>query len=538
MKVEAPKIGGGIGLGGNLGGSRVFSVGRPSIGEVGLKGGLRTSLDLGPKLQSPTGNFFADRTVPRPGNVFREGFFETLAKPEKLSTGQSVAKIQPDRRINLPKKPISVFDFGPEHKVNPESLVADRVPSQAASIFKEGIFGTLAKPKQPEVTVSEGRTEIDSKPSGEIFSASGSEVFVPKPEKVKPTVTDRPVPEKDFPYTVVEENIVVDVGLSVKTQKEDDQEKERKDKKQKKDRSVGLDAIQEEQTLWQILTGEIISPPKTAVQLITKEEGAEEENRTEAELQPVAQFASTSVNDQNGEIIVSIGQNRSKEPEEPKEPLWEVSGRKPASEEVAGDVLKRRIDVAQGVVETAAKEVSQKERKDRHWFLARVINNLGQIDIPTEEEFLRMIFGRLTFPLVTKEGEEKIKSLKPVELHPGGVFKTLQKILITKPPVKPKGGEMEYDGSLPQSRLEQLNNEAKVLAQGGAQHIVYDPRIGKMKKVEEKQYRYPLELDKTVKTVPVESAEPKSRVIDRRETPWYTLFAQRAEARAKRKAKS
>lgn len=507
MRIEAPKIGGGI-------------------GEVGLKGGLRTSLDFGPKLQSPTGIISSDRTVPQPGNVFREGFFETLAKPEKLSTGLSVAEIHSDRKVNLPKKPTSVFDFGSEHKVDPGSWVADRIPSRPASIFKEGIFETLAKPKRPDKPLSKPREVFDQK----LFEV------IAKPQDT---------PEVKMP--VAKENFAVSVGPSVKTQEEDDQEKERKDKKQKKGKPLDVEAVRGEQTLWQILTGEIIpsanpvpnenkSKAKTDTQLMTKEESVEEESKVEVEPQPAIQLVNTLVNDQQGETVVSFGQGKLNDQEEPREPLWEVSGQKLAIEEIARDVLKRRMNVAQGVVETAAKGAS--EKKGKQWFLAKVTSGLGQIDIPTEEEFLRIIFGRLTFPLVAKEGEEKVKSLKPVEFHPTGVFKTLQEILTTSPPVKPKGGGMEYDGSLPQSRLEQVNNEAKVLAREGAEHIVYDPRIGKMKKVEEKPYRYPLELDKTKKTVPVEGPKLESRVIDRRRTPWYTLFAQRAEARAKKKAKS
>ena len=405
------------------------------------------------------------------------------------------------------------FNFGSEHQISGEIFSSDRVVSQPENVFKESFFETLAKVDNPP-PIQVNRTVGGMR----IQTPSLEEIFGSKIEPVKTPSLESPVSPRDFGLLITEKNLIEEEDFPASDLKENGI-------RGKKRNLVltgpsGQTTPLEEKSTWQIILGEVEKSR-------TKEGN---EVAVEVETEALTQTDTFDKNGRDEKIAIATDKMSSEELETPKEPLWELSAKKEKQEEVAKRVLARRINVAREIVEESAKEMAKEGNMNQYSLAAKVATRLGKIDTPTFTEAVGIIFGRLIFPSVVGIAQKEMAGLKPDELTPEGVLKSLRKTLVENPPLKPKEDEMEKEGRLPQSKLEKVTQEAAVLAQEGAEHIIYDPQTGKWRSVPKKPSQYLWEVDKTRRTVPTENSS-----IDRDISPWYTIFAKRAEARATRR---
>lgn len=544
----------------------------PSLGEPDLLGGRRGSLvdfqlafDFGSEHQLSGEIFSQDKVVSNPESIFKESFFETLVKPQVPAETSSLTEIFGPKletvEATVNEGPVSPGEFGflvPEEsfalpvsskKKRPgkseaeESITSHERTSWEIILGKEAVGvvdGEELKPKERsqafETETLEDLTsksdqensasffEVSPLPQTEIGTVEGPEVLVPQAQErelPEPTLPfdgehleqSRPLPkEVNQPIFQVEKTVYVEekVTQQVAVGKVEPEAERETQKGQ-------VLSIQEEVT-HQLTEGKV--EPETELE-------------SQKEVAVATQLATSDEYGGKGKVISpeKKGQAEPPEDEEPKEPLWKVSGKKGGGEEIESRVLERRFNIAKEIVEEGVKETMRGETGSS-WFASNVAKRLGKIDVPTFKEAVKIIFGKLTFPLVAGKAQEDIYRLKPEEINPGGVLRSLSERLRKEPPLEITRGRMEDKGTLAQSNLVEVSKEAAVLAQEGAEHIIYEPRVEKWVRVDKKPSQYPLELDKTKKKVAVAAREPS---IDRGKSPWYTLFAERAEAQAKRK---
>lgn len=476
----------------------------PAAGGLDSLGGRTSSLidsqlafDFGSEHQISAEIFSADKVVSHPENVFNESFFEIAIRPQAS-----------------PEKPNLAEIFGSEMD-SMEPAVFEGPVSQPERVFDESFFEAVVRVDRPHSTPG-----AESAQTSDLQSASA-----------QPAIGENLLLVEEPPSLAMEESLVQTVSDL------DEDKAKLKEELEKKTQLIKERVPLEPKTVWQILIGELEQPQTTLLGKIDVEEQTVQEETSTEETVVATQPAVLSEMESGGKGRIKIGasEDQSEDAEEPKEPLWEISRKKEGKEEIAKQVLERRTRVAQEVVEESAKEMAEERDTSGYWLTSKVVARLGKLDIPSFTEAVRIIIGRLSFPLVAGRAQKEITSLKPGELIPEGILKSLHKTLVENPPLKPKVDKMENEGHLPQSKLEKVSEEAAVLAQEGASHIIYEPQAGRWVKVDRKPSRYPFELDKTKKTVSAGTPE----VIDREKSLWYTLFAERAWARAKqRKTKS
>ena len=468
-------------------------------GEVGSLSDFQSAFDFGPEHQISGEAFSSGRAVFPSENIFNENLFEVVARPH----------VQPEI-------PQLTEIFGPGNQLSGEIFSSDRVVPNPENVFNENFFEILVKPKESPASLGADESLKEKSPLD-------SEIFEPKPEGSAAEIT---FVAKTEPLTG------------------EDKEEENEVAKRKPQKVVqpGVLPNQTEKTVWQILAGDI-NPRQTldvAPVEMTGEETErvivrgkvelenEEDSQEKTETTAETAIFMESKKDDKGSIAVDSGERP--EEEVPKEPLWKLSAKKEGKEGIDRRVLGRRDKVAKEIVEESAKEIAQEGERGRYWFVSKVTTRLGRLDTPSFKEAVRMVFGRLTFPLVTGVAKQELSRIKQ-EATPKEVLEFLHKILRKKPPLVSTADSMENKGSLPQSKLEKVSEEAAALAREGAEHIIYEPKTQKWIRVGKKPSQYPVELDKMKKTVSVDA----SKVVDREKSVWYTLFAQRAEARAKRR---
>lgn len=504
--------------------SGIFSLDKPvSPPESVFDDGLFTTLEIsplealfGPKIESLKSPL-NEGPVSKPESIFNENFFETLVKADNVLVEHSI-ETATESQVQ-PRNPSLTEIFGPQ--IGPVSPpVVEGPVSRAENIFNQNLFEALVKVENGWAAEVAKKTAVEI-----VFPVESAEVKIVNPLPAIEPVISANLPDA-FPDSV---------SLQIT-----DNPKTKKEKKQKtNDTAVKQDNITAiEPTILEIIFGETVKAKSYQLQaeeetdevvetavLEKSESPAENEVETETFVSTSAVLAEGEKGD--GEILVGVNQDQPpEEPEEPKEPLWKVSGKRPETEAPDKNVLKRRCQVAGEIVLDA---VSQS--RDKNSFLSAVRTRLRRIDIPTVKEAVRMILGDLTFPFLAKQAEYGVLT-NSSDSNPAKILKLLQEVLVRKPPIKPEGGGMENLGLLPQSNLEKFAKEPAILAQQGAKHIVYDQKKGIWRKIKMKIFSYLIELDKTNKQVPVGAG------IDTVKSPWYTRFAMRAEARAKRKAKS
>ncbi|MDP3998723.1 MAG: hypothetical protein Q8P89_03855 [bacterium] len=497
--------------------SGIFSLDKPvSPPESVFDDRLFTTLEIspfeglfGPKIESLKSPI-NEGPVSKQESIFNENFFETLVKVENTALEHSIETVT-ESQVQ-PGNPSLTEIFGPQ--IGPVSPpVVESPVSRAENIFNQNLFEALVKVENRQVA------EVAKKTAAEIiFPVKSAEVKIISPELISEPIAPVVLPD------------IYDEGVSLQIT---DNPKTKKEKTDGITAKLGNITVAEP-TILEIIFGETVraKPDQLRVEQETdkvvetailgkSEFPAESEIETETFVSTPAVLAEGAKGD--GEILVGTDKDQPpEEPEEPKEPLWKVSGKRPETDAPDANVLKRRCQVAGEIVLDA---VSQS--RDKNSFLSAVRTRLRRIDIPTVKEAVRMILGDLTFPFVAKQAEYGVLT-NSSDSNPAKILKLLQEVLVRKPPIKPEGGGMGDLGLLPQSQLEKLAKEPAVLARQGAKHIVYDQRRG-WKKVAIKILNHTLELDKTKKT---------TGGVDTSLSPWYTDFAKRAEARAKRKAKS
>lgn len=516
---EAPSLSSGAGRGLFSGPEFSPSLGGPDFlgGRAGSLADFQLAFNFGSD-HSVSGEIYPGKAVSEPGRVFHEGLFGVIAKP-------SVPETKPEPTPKLEAKTLDEL-FGPQ--LETVGLPLNEGPLSHSEIDSLALEQSFISTKMPSISVPE-------------FQPINPPT-IPKiqlPQTVEKTEAAEPISSKtDLP--VVEQEIALFSALWPKKKEEEETER---GKQVSNRRSLQPGGVWEPKTVWQILTGDIL--PQVKSQAEGEDKSAIKESARMVEPKPaeqevlpgagkeaevITQPASDSGRN-GGKVKISAGEEEAPA-EEIEEPIWEVSGKKSGGEAVDESVLKRRFRVAQEVVETSRKETERESNSDKNRFLSRVTTRLLALDIPTPKEILRIvILGNLKFPFIAQEAKRSIGELRNYELNPEGILKTVQKVVAERPPLTSKAGKMEHAGFLPQSKLEEMGQEPVVLAQKGAKHLIFDWR-GRWKRVEKKPSRYPWELDRTGKTVPIES-------VDRKNSSWYTLFTERTQARVKRiKAKS
>ncbi|MBI4100709.1 hypothetical protein HY439_03160 [Candidatus Microgenomates bacterium] len=216
-----------------------------------------------------------------------------------------------------------------------------------------------------------------------------------------------------------------------------------------------------------------------------------------------------------------------------KDLIWAITEKKEGEEKVAADTLKRRMEAAQEVIKESANELAQDSIGDGSRFISRVSTRLGKLDTPRSvRDVLGIVLGRLTFPLVEKEARREVGKMSSGERTPDKILKLLQKVLLKSPPLKRLEGEMVYKGSLSKSELKEIDERVAVLAQEGAKHVALNKRSGVWEPKAKKESKHPVEVDE------IDEKARVNLIVDREKSPWYTGFAERAEARARRKART
>lgn len=453
---------------------------------------------------SVSGEIYPGKALVQPAAVFEEGLFGVAAQPSKSLTPES----QPT--------PTLFEMFGPEiGSVAPPINEWPVLPSE--EVFNENIFELLVKADKPVEQTVEAILEIPpfhfEEPSG-VVAIPGDESNTDsssQPQLVVKEVELATLPE----FSALGENSV-DAESSL-------EKKEKSKGKTARETRLKVNLLPQEKTVWQILTGDFVQPKVIQVEsarvvdkeveepVVQTQAGVENELSVDEETKPVAQTVADGKIGGGGMVETLQDESQPEEPVEMKEPIWEMSRKKPDEEEVAKSVLKRRVGVAREIAGQG--------------LLSKITSQLVRLDIPTPREFLRIILGQLTFPQVARKAERELKRLDVENSAPIKIWETLEALLINRPPLQSRAGGMEHIGSLPQSELATIDPEiARLAYQKKKEHIGLTWR-GIWKGFGKKPSKYPWELDKTKITRP----------IDRQVPECYTLFAKRAVARAKRK---
>lgn len=465
----------------------------------GVKAG---SLDiLGPPHQLSEEIFSSDKALAKPASIFDAGTFAITAKP------------RPDlARTKNPKNSGSEI-FGPKLELGGEAA-SESAQTGPEEVFNGNLFEVLVRPAILAKTAGKSETKT-----------SRDLIFGQRLESAAPSIKEGPVGAPQLKESKFEYRFVQAADLfPQKGRIEDEEEEELRLTR----RLIAQEIKNGENSVLQILLGEALVSvsPEVKAELKTTTEDQTQAQHLDKKSQGVATIQAAALAAIRTEESLGNPASKAESTEElPKETLWKAGGKNPGQKELAQTVLTRRVRLASEVVSEAVDEETREATGERKTFLLRIKGKLGKLDVPTSEEVLKMVFGKLTFPFVAKEAAREIEGIKPEEATPGGVLKTLREILVKKPPQKAKNGLMEQDGYLPESKLPQVSAEAGALARQGASHIVYDGK--KWRAAGAKPFEYPLELDKTKKAV--------FQAVDSKESPWYTLFAQRAKARVKRK---
>lgn len=440
------------------------------------------------------------------------------------------------------------FNFGSEHQVTGESFFLDRAVPAPEIVFNDKLFAISAQSLEPPVV--ENNVLPDITPSGidlqiaetEQISQSFPEisddaslvdlpVFIEEKLGIEPKTEPFPIFESK-PEAVlniaqdVDASSFVEVNMGVEEEKalaevRNQIEELKKLNSAQTKKTQNIDRVvktieehipSEEKTAWEILSGQIPRGDHQGVEPLQNNKVVDESTAPEEEISSEEPEVTTQTTDEGGVGRVGIIQTNSEEDhdeetDEPKEPLWKISGRVEGKETVDKSSLERRIGVAKEIVQESAKEMTQEQVGNRYRLASRIVTRLGKIDIPTLFEGAKMILGYLDFSLVAGKAGREIDKLSASQITPERVFGVLHRILLKYPSLNPRKGKMEDKGVLPQGKLKILNKKVEALAGGGAQHIIYDSRMSDWFEVDEKPSRYPLEADKTDKLIPVNADE-------------------------------
>lgn len=491
-------------------------------GRTGSLADFQLAFNFGSE-HSVSGEIYPGKALIQPTAVFDEGLFGVFAQPSKSITPES----QPS--------PTFFEMFGP--RLGPVAPPVNEGPVKSVeSVFEGSIFETLPifQPAKPPEFIADlqsfvtGEAVIRKEPP----EKTSQDIKQLINEDVASAVS---VSQETPAISATSDNLVENAELTVIN-------KVKREKKTAKGTRLTVALLPQEKTVWQILTGDLIFESKREKKVLPGEArqvliqpkvvqvepgeisdkeveepvvqtqaGVEDEVSVEKEAKSVVQTVTDGKIGGGGIVETLQDEDQPEEPVEMKEPIWEMSRKKPDEEEVAKSVLKRRVGVAREIAGQG--------------LLPKITSQLVRLDIPIPREFLRIILGQLTFPLVARKAEREVKRLNAESLNPTKIWKTLESLLENRPPLQSRAGGMEHIGSLPQSELATIDTEiARLAYQKKKEHIGLTWR-GIWKGFGKKPSKYPWEFDKTKITRP----------IDRQVLGCYTLFAKRAVARAKRK---